>query len=75
MLFCASNSVASERVELNQITLVKTKNILTIQWDGVGMKYQVDRKFLDTYGSIKTLEVTEIKMEDAEKYIPTDIIL
>lgn len=31
MLFCASNSVASERVEFNQITLVKTKNILTIQ--------------------------------------------
>ena len=46
--------------------------VLTIQWEGRdGMRYQVDRKFVDLLGSIKTLELTEIRTQDAEAFPPT----
>lgn len=44
--------------------------VLTMEWRGDAMRFQVDRRFVDISGSIKTLELTEIRAEDAEQYPP-----
>lgn len=54
---------------------VREKGVLSIQWEGVKMMYQADRKFNDLLGGIRTLELTEIRSSEAELYPPTDIIL
>ena len=51
------------------------KGVLSIQWQGVRMMYQADRKFNDLSGAIRTLELTEIRPEDATLYPPSGIIL
>jgi len=51
---------------------VDSPTVLTIQWEGPsGMRYQVDRKFENLIGSIKTLELTEIRTQDAESFPPS----
>eukprot|EP01038_Epipyxis_sp_PR26KG_P004177 gene4177-5944_t len=43
--------------------------VITIQSDGDGIRYQLDRKFISLInGAIKTLELTEIKPEDTVLY-------
>ena len=51
------------------------RGVLSIQWQGVRMMYQADRKFNDLSGALRTLELTEIRPEDASLYPPTGIIL
>jgi hypothetical protein len=51
------------------------KGVLAFQWQATQMIYQADRKFNDLSGAIRTLELTEIRPDDAEAYPPTDIIL
>lgn len=47
-------------------------SILSMQWEGQqGMIYQVDRKFEDLLGGIKTLELTEIRKQDVSEFPPT----
>jgi hypothetical protein len=43
---------------------------LTIEWEGQGMCFQIDRKFRDLSGGLKSLELTEIRTEDTSKYLP-----
>ena len=51
---------------------VDSPTVLTIQWEGPsGMRYQVDRKFENLIGSVKTLELTEIRTQDAENFPPS----
>jgi hypothetical protein len=49
-----------------KILFSNSKGVLTIQWDGIKMRYQADRKFpsLES-GRINTLELTEIMPQDA----------
>lgn len=46
------------------------RGVLTLEWEGSSMRYQVDRKFADLTGAIRTLELTEIRTQDVEKYPP-----
>eukprot|EP01035_Chromulina_nebulosa_P020251 gene20251-26291_t len=45
------------------------KAVLTIEWQGYSMRYQIDRKITTLVNSaLKTLELTEIRIQDAEIY-------
>ncbi len=44
------------------------KQCMTIEFEGSKIRYQVDRKISDLTGSINSLELTEVKVEDAEMY-------
>jgi hypothetical protein len=46
-------------------------NVVSMQWKGVKMLYQADRKFSDILsGGLKSLELTEIFAKDVEIYPP-----
>jgi hypothetical protein len=42
--------------------------VITIDWQGKFMRYQADRKFSALTGMIKSLELTEIRPQDADIY-------
>ena len=46
------------------------RGVVTIEWEGESMRYQADRKFINLSGAIRTLELTEIRPADVEKYPP-----
>lgn len=46
------------------------RNCLTCEFQGDTMRYQVDRKFQNLSGAIRTLELTEIRPQDVESYPP-----
>jgi hypothetical protein len=46
------------------------RDVLTMEWQGKSMRFQVDRKLKDLSGGCKSLELTEIRPEDAEIYLP-----
>ena len=45
-------------------------NVLTIERTAKNMRYQVDRKFGEFTGRIRSLELTEITVQDAETFYP-----
>lgn len=45
-----------------------SKQCMTIEFEGSKIRYQVDRKLSDLTGCINSLELTEVKTEDAETY-------
>ena len=47
-----------------------SRNVLTMEWTAHNLRYQVDRKFGEFTQSIKSLELTEIRVEDTEKFPP-----
>ena len=44
------------------------RQTMCVEWQGNKMRFQTDRCFLDVTGAIKTLELTEIAKENAQKY-------
>jgi hypothetical protein len=44
------------------------RQTMCVEWQGNKMRFQTDRCFLDVTGAIKTLELTEITIENAQKY-------
>lgn len=44
------------------------RQCLTIEWEGAAMRYQADRKFADLSGAIASLELTEVRASEADKY-------
>jgi hypothetical protein len=48
----------------------KEKSVLTMEYIGERMRYQVDRIFHSLNEEIKTLELTEVRIDDAEVYPP-----
>ncbi len=48
--------------------ITNNKQCMTIEVEGSKIRYQVDRKFTDLTGSINSLELTEVKIEDADTY-------
>ena len=46
------------------------KSVLCCEWLGRSMRYQLDRKFfnISPKGAIKTLELTEVTLEDSKEY-------
>ena len=46
------------------------RNVLTMEWTARNMRYQVDRKFGEFTGCIKSLELTEIYVDNSEKFPP-----
>ena len=44
---------------------------MCMEYAGKHMRYQVDRRFVNLSGAIKTLELTEIRPEDVEQFPPT----
>jgi len=51
-------------------TQKECKNVLTMEWTAKNMRYQVDRKFGEFTGRIRSLELTEIAVQDADTYYP-----
>jgi len=49
---------------------VDASGCITIDWIAGNMRYQLDRKFRSMSGAISSLELTEIRKEDAEIYPP-----
>jgi len=45
-------------------------NVLTVEWTAKELRYQVDRKFGELTGQIRSLELTEIQVQDSETYYP-----
>jgi hypothetical protein len=46
-------------------------NVLTMEWEGADMRFQVDRRFAElTDGRIKSLELTEVQTSMAQQYPP-----
>ena len=46
------------------------RNVLTMEWTARDLRYQVDRKFGEFTQNIKSLELTEIRVEDTEDFPP-----
>jgi hypothetical protein len=46
------------------------RNILTMEWTAKELRYQVDRKFGEFTGLIRSLELTEIGVQDSETFYP-----
>lgn len=44
--------------------------VMTIEWKGKSLLFQLDRRISELSGTIKSLELTEITQDDAESYQP-----
>lgn len=44
------------------------RQTMCVEWQGNKMRFQADRCFVDLSGAIKTLELTEITIDNAQKY-------
>ena len=49
---------------------LEAKGCISLDWTGVQMRYQADRKFTQLDGSLNTFELTEIQSKDAPNYPP-----
>ena len=47
----------------------ENRGCISLDWSASKMRYQIDRKFV-VLAALASLELTEIGVQDAEKYLP-----